>query len=897
MQPSSHHQAAIARAHDLAALLTALHTQRQGLSQTDAATRLARCGRNQLPLHRRHSHVLMLAKEFVALFPLLLLAASLLAFIAHALHPHDGFDLIGWALLIVVVLNALVSFAQNYKVEKVMRGFQQYITRQVNVWRDGTAQKVDADLIVPGDVVLIQAGDKIAADGIMLDGDEVVVDESVLTGESMPVEKLACVDSIAEAHRLYSGTTMLRGQASLLVTATGLNSRIGEVAELSQRVRRDLTPMQKELHDFVKKITLFSLFVGLLFFLIGFSIGNTFFTNLVFAIGIIVANVPEGLLPTVTLALTQASVRMAKYNAVIKDIRSVETLGSTTVICTDKTGTLTRNQLQVEKMYIDFGDVDIAENVHRPTLERAQQIMALCNSAVMTRDTSGQKSFSGDPVDVAMADWVQRLAGYDTLRSQFKILHVNSFDAHTRVMSVICETSGGVRLLMLKGAAETVIQHCNQVYSEGFVRPFRQEEKNKLFTQASDYAGNGLRVMALAYCVSEDFKTEPDNLVFTGLVAMTDPPRAEVPAAVMACKTAGIRIVVMSGDKAETVAYVTRQLGIAEAPHVVEGDQLAIMSHDELTALLRTRDVAFARIAPEQKLAIVEAFKSMGEIVAMTGDGVNDAPALKRADIGVAMGRKGTDVAREAADIILLDDNFATIVKAVEQGRAVYDNIRKFIHYVLASNVPEIMPYIAYVLLPIPLPITVIQILSIDLITDILPAIGLGNEAAETDVMQRPPRPSSERMVNMKIFMRSYGFIGVLEAVLAFGVFFLLLHASGWNYGDRLENNPLLAAQASAAFLATIIFCQIGNVMASRSNRQSALPYMTKLNAWILAGILFEIIFIFVIVYMPSAQTVFATQVFAPQYWGLMLLAAAVIFMADEGRKYLVRKGVTILDA
>lgn len=884
---------------DMVSLLVRLETKGHGLTPAEVLSRQQQYGKNRLQLHVSRSPLIMLATEFVALFPLLLLAASILAFVAHSIHPQDGFNLIGSALILVVVLNALVSFVQNYKVEKLMIGFLGYLTKYVNVMRAGEIEEIDATELVPGDVLLIQAGDKVSADGVILSCDELLVDESVLTGESLPVTKQACITNIIDANKIYSGCTIHKGQAKVLVTATGRHSRLGQVAELTQRVRRDLTPMQKELRDFVRKITLFSIVVGVFFFFIGFSIGNTFFTNLVFSIGIIVANVPEGLLPTVTMALTQASLRMAKYNALIKDIRSVETLGSTTVICTDKTGTLTRNQLHIEKLYLDFTEEDGSDHqlLHNKSLDMAQKIMALCNNAVMTVDDHGNHHLSGDPNEAAIADFVQRHAGYEAIRHEFTLLHTDQFDARSRIMATTFRTPGGAMLLFAKGAAEVIINKCRDVYAEGFVRPLSEMEQKQLLQKSADYAGNGLRVMALAYRVADKPDAVAHDMVFVGLVIMTDPPRAEVPAAVTACKSAGIRIVVMSGDKAETVAYITRQLGITENPHVIEGDELSKMTRDELIVLLQSRDVAFARIAPEQKLDIVEAFKQMGEVVAMTGDGVNDAPALKRADIGVAMGMKGTDVAREAADIILLDDNFATIVKAVEQGRTVYENIRKFISYVLASNVPEIIPYIAYVLFPIPLPITVVQILCIDLITDMIPAIGLGNEQAEKDVMQRPPRARFERLVNYKTFIHSYAIIGLTEALLAFGVFLTILLDGGWQYGDRLGAHNPLYLQAAGAFLATVIFCQIGNVMACRTSRQSAFSHLLYFNPWIMTGIVFELVFIFVIVYTPGLHTVFTTAPIAMQYWPMIAAAIIIIFAVDEVRKWLCRRGVSILDA
>jgi sodium/potassium-transporting ATPase subunit alpha len=451
--------------------------------------------------------------------------------------------------------------------------------------------------------------------------------------------------------------------------------------------------------------------------------------------------------------------------------------------------------------------------------------------------------------------------------------------------------------MTVKGAPEVVIGQCTELHSEGLVRRLRDDDRERLGAQADRYATHGLRVLALAYRVVDDVDATLEKLVFVGLVALVDPPRPEVPAAVAACKSAGIRIVVMSGDKGETVAYIARRLGIVADPRVIEGDELAGLSHDALVGALRDEEVLFARIAPEQKLAIVDALKSMGEVVAMTGDGVNDAPALKRADIGVAMGKRGTDVAKEASDIILLDDNFATIVKAVEEGRAVYDNIRKFITYILTGNVPEILPFIAFVLLPIPLPITVVQILSIDLITNVLPAIGLGNEPPEADIMQRPPRRRDERLVSLHTFVRSYGIVGPLEAALSFAVFFAVLAAGGWQWGAVLAADAPLYMQASGAFLATIIFCQVGNVLACRTARLSAVPYLLRLNGWIVSGIIFELAFIVTVVNVAGLHSLFTTHPLAPWTWALLLLAPLTVFALEELRKWLVRRGAGWLTA
>ncbi len=880
-------------------LLRLLASTEQGLSQEQASAGLQRYGLNQIRFHRTRSPWRMLLKEFTALFPMLLMAAAILALIADYLSPGEGYRLIGAALLVVVLLNAVVSFQQNYKVEKLMLSFLEYIPREVVLQRAGAKLVLDAKEVVPGDILFLQEGDKISVDGVLLDGDQLLVDESVISGESEPVIKTTLQGRVAPENIVSSGSTVLRGSARVITTRTGRATTIGSISALSEGVTQDLTPMQKELAFFVRRITRIALGVGFLFFLVGFLIGNPFWTNLIFAIGIIVANVPEGMLPTVTLALTQSSVRMGRRNALVKHILSVETLGSTTVICTDKTGTLTRNKLHVESLYLDFAEIDLRARANfdrHPVGPRAAEVMALCNEVIATRPGNGNHhSFHGDPTELALAEFVDKHGGYAGIRQRFAQVHNRPFDAQLKSMRATHRTPGGALYMTVKGAPEVIIGRCSHVHSEGLVRKLGSDDRARLASQASHYAAQGLRVLALASKVVEAPNEVERKMVFVGLVAMVDPPRPEVPAAVAACRSAGIRIVVMSGDKAETVAYIAKKLGIVERPRVIEGSQLEQMDREQLLETLRDDQLVFARIAPEQKLILVEAFKALQEVVAVTGDGVNDAPALKRADIGIAMGQRGTDVAKEASDIILLDDNFATIVRAVEEGRAVYDNIRKFATYVLASNVPEVLPFLAWVLLPIPLPITVVGILAIDLITDMLPAIGLGNEPPESDVMSRPPRSPDDRLVGSRTFLRSYGIIGPTEAALSFLAFFLVLDAGGWQWAQPLSTDSLLYGQATGAFLATIIFCQVGNLLACRTNRQSALPYLLRPNAWMVSGIALELVFILAVLYVPPLQQIFTTAPPPGWVWSLILLAPCLTFGVDELRKWLVRRGMRCL--
>jgi len=803
--------------------------------------------------------------------------------------------MIGIALLGVVVLNALFSFFQNYKAEKLMISFMDYLPKMVVLLRNGRKIMLDAKEIVPGDIFFTQEGDKIPADGIVLETNQMLVDESILTGESQAVRKTSLENTLDQSCKMFSGSTVLKGSARILVLRTGRLTNIGSISMLSQQLTSGLTPMQRELKHFVKKISWLALGIGIFFFLMGFLIGNPFWTNLVFAIGIIVANVPEGLLPAVTLALTQSCLRMSQHNAVVKEILSVETLGSTTVICTDKTGTLTQNKLQTELFFFDFMEVasgDLALYNHNPASSQLTEIMGLCNDVMVTCDKEGIVSFKGDPTEIAMAEFVESCSGYERLRSTFEPVSSQPFDPHTRSMSSTWRTKEGSLYMAVKGAPEIMLEQCSDILTEGMVRHLTKEERELLKQTSENYAADGFRVLALAFRTNCDSEAEIVHLVFAGLVALIDPPRAEVPAAVEACRKAGIRIIVMSGDNAGTVSYIARRLGIVKNPHIIEGNELAGMSEDNLASELRNKEIVFARIAPEQKLTIVNALKLMGEVVAVTGDGVNDAPALKRADIGISMGLRGTDVAKDASDIILLDDNFATIIKAVEEGRGIYENIRKFIVYVLTSNIPEILPYIAYVIFPIPLPITVVQILCIDLFTDMLPAIGLGNEKPESDTMLQPPRTKHEQLVSIGTFMRSYAFLGLVESALSFFMFFSVLFNGGWSWGAVLPASSPLYFQATGAFLATIIFSQIGNVMACRTNRQSAIRYLLRFNPWITAGIILEIVFIVSIIYLPECHRFFNTWELGAEVWPGILSAPFIVFGVEELRKFVIRKRI-----
>jgi calcium-translocating P-type ATPase len=597
------------------------------------------------------------------------------------------------------------------------------------------------------------------------------------------------------------------------------------------------------------------------------------------------------LLPTVTLALAMATQRMARRNALVRHLTAVETLGSATVICTDKTGTLTQNRMTVRTLFFADGLATLpvssgAANAHRPFFD----VAALCHNLRRVTD-NGQPALLGDPMESALA----RMA-LAAIQEPQASAHADEipFDADRRRMSTVHETPDG-RMLYCKGAPEVVVPLCTQVLTAEGVQPIDAACAERFRQAQEDMAERGLRVLALGWRAlasgtpQENWESE---LILAGLAGIEDPPRAEVPDAIRRCGEAGIKVIMITGDHPHTARAIAREIGLVRSavPVVITGLDLRRMSESQLQLALDAPEILFARVTADQKMRVVEALKRKGHVVAATGDGVNDAPALKRADVGIAMGVSGTDVARESADIVLLDDNFASIVSAIEEGRAVYDNIRKFLTYILTSNIPELVPYLAFVLFRIPLPLTIVQILAVDLGTDMLPALALGAEGPDPRIMERPPRPRSERLLSWPLLARAYLFLGMLEAAAAMAAFFFVLRLGGWTYGDMPDRLDPLYLQATAACLAAIIATQVVNVFLCRDSRASVFSVGLLGNRLILLGVAAEIALILAIVYTPWGQAIFGTAALAPGIWVFILPFAAAMLLLEEMRKLAVRR-------
>jgi calcium-translocating P-type ATPase len=869
-------------------VLAGLRSTRAGLAAAEARRRLAEFGPNRVEELRGPPLALRFAREFTHFFALVLWVAALLSFVSEAVSPGQGMLRLGVAIIGVILINGAFSFWQEYRAERAVAALRALLPPSVKVLRDGSLVAVDAAQLVPGDVILLGAGDRVPADCRLIESYGLRVSLATISGESVPKARSAEADAagrVDEARNLVlAGTTVLSGEGRAVVYATGMRTEFGAIAHLTQTAGAAPSPLQREIAHLSRLVALLSGLLAVAFFFIGQAVGLSFWASLLFGIGILVANVPEGLLPTVTLSLAMATQRMAKRRALVRHLPAVETLGATTVICCDKTGTLTENRMTARHVYFDRRFADVSA-LRGGAPEHFLRAALLCHSAVRGK-ADGAGKWVGDPLEVALIEMAAR-AGADA--AGWRKLGEFPFEAERRRMSVIV-ADGGHRVLYCKGAPESVMGLCDGVWLQGRRLALDEATAEAYRRSAEDMAAAGLRVLALACRELADEELEQEaGLTLLGLVGLEDPPRAEVAQAVARCHEAGIRVIMVTGDHPRTALAIGRQIGLLRGePLVVTGDTLRRMGTGELQLALDAEEVVFARVAAEQKRLLVEALQRKGEVVAVTGDGVNDAPALKTADVGIAMGLAGSDVAKEAADVILLDDHFATIVNAVEEGRAVFDNIRKFLTYILTSNIPEIIPYLAFVLFKIPLPLTVIQILAVDLGTDMLPALALGAEKPDPQVMRRPPRARGAHLVDRSLLLRAYLFLGLLEAALAMAAFFFVLYAGGWRYGEAAGG--MLYREATTACLAGIVVAQVVNVFLCRHPRRSLFAVGLGGNRLLWAGVVVELALLGWIVYTPSGNWLFGTARLRFDAWLYMLPGALLLLLAEEARKGLVRR-------
>ena len=857
-------------------VLTALGVSgTQGLSATDVAERLARYGPNAIREEARRSPLRMLAAQFTDfMIGVLLVAAVISALIGE---PEDSV-----VILVIVVLNAIIGFIQEYRAERAMEALKRLATGVARVVRDGTVAEIAAAQLVPGDTVLLEAGNFVPADLRVAESAMLRIEEAALTGESIPVDKdpkAIAEGEIALGDRrsmAYKGTTVVYGRGRGIVVATGMQTELGRIASLLSGKPEGKTPLQRRLTDFGKRISIACVLVCLGIFALGVMRGEPLSLMFLTAVSLAVAAIPEALPAVITTALALGAYRMVKKNALIRRLPAVETLGSVTCICSDKTGTLTENRMRVEEIFVDgrrFAPTE-QDAVAASRQQLLFSAMALNNDAA----ADGASGPTGDPTEIALLV-AARTAGFerDALQAAMPRIAELPFDSDRKCMTTVHRTDEGV-VAFTKGAPEKLVDRCITMLDEGSLVPI---DAQRTLDQAERMAANGLRVIAVAFrslpaCPAPLLPASTEvELTLLGLVGIMDPPRAEVFEAVAMCKSAGIAPVMVTGDHPETARAIALRLGIiSPGGRVVTGPQLEQSFADGLRP---GKDVAvYARVNPAQKIAIVESLQGAGECVAMTGDGVNDAPALKRADIGVAMGRIGTDVAREASSMVLLDDNFSSIVAAVREGRRIYDNIRKFVRFVMGGNAGEIWTIAAAPLFGLPLPLLPIQILWVNLVTDGLPGIALAVEPEEKRIMRRPPRAASESLFARGLWQHVV-WVGLLVGAICISI-------QAWAIANGSQQWQTMVFTALA-------FCQMYHVLAIRSERESAWVIGLSSNLPLLGAVLLTVVLQLALIYVPALNPIFNTGPLSAVELAVATLAPALVFVAVEIEKWMVRKG------
>ena len=842
-----------------------------GLTDAEADRRHRADGPNRVPPPPPRPAWRRLLGELTHFFALMLWVAGALAVVA-------GMPQLGVAIFVVIVVNGLFAFAQEGRAEQAAQRLRELLPASVIVVRDGAPRSIDAADVVVGDLVVLAPGDRVPADIELVDADGVSFDTSTLTGESVPV-------AAGPGDAAFAGTYLVTGSGTGVVTGIAGSTRLAGIAHLAATVQHPRSPLAHEIDRVVRVVAVIAVAVGVVFFGLSLLLGSPARDGLLFAIGVTVALVPEGLLPTMTLSLAMGAQRMAQRNALVRHLEAVETLGSTTFICTDKTGTLTRNQMTVVRVWTPAGDVAIDGPGYEPTgsvtggvdaTSAATRVaeVALAASQGRVRDHDGAWVAVGDPMEAAIDALARRLAGSTDAVATPTILRRNAFDPTRRRESVLVDGA-----LYVKGAPDAVLGRC------------RDRAAVDTATRALDeMTAAGLRVLAIASRPAQgatdwtSIDEAESDLDLVGLIALHDPPRTNVAAAIAAARSAGVKLAMVTGDHPATARAIAAQVGF------FVGDELVIVGKDLPTdddllgALIDHDGVVIGRVTPEDKLRIATALQARGHVVAMTGDGANDGPALQRADVGVAMGRSGTDVAREAADLVLLDDDFATIVAAIEQGRATFSNIRRFLTYHLTDNVAELTPFAVWALSGgrFPLALGVLQILCLDIGTDLLPALGLGNEPPSEGTLSRPPE--GRHLIDRSLIVRVFGVLGPVEALMEMTAFVVALVAAGWRPGDAFPTGHALLAASGAAF-AAVVFGQMANAFACRSATRPVGLRSWRGNRYVTGAVVVELAVLVGFLCIPAVADLLEHA--APPLAGLVAAGAAIpaVLFADRAHK------------
>lgn len=848
----------------------------RGLDEDEAIERQHRFGSNSLQSVRPRPAWLLLADQFKSLIVILLAFAASVAF-------ATGEEVEGFAILAVLMLNALVGFATEWKAGRALDALRKQTRTTARVRRNGREMSAEAAKLVPGDIIILNPGDLVPGDARIITSSSLRAEESTLTGESAPVNKsidpVTTDAPVAERYSmLYLGTTVASGRATAVITATGSSTELGRIGKLISETPLQSTPLERKLAELGRRLVYLVLIIAAIVLIAGLLGGEHLWAMIEVSISLAVAAVPEGLPAVTTLTLALGVLRMARHRALVRRLTAVETLGSATVICADKTGTLTENRMTVREYRLASGEVvtlNGAASISDPLLERAVRVSALCNEASLD---DGETAI-GDPTETALLDAARKLGmNVASVRADFPIVLDKPFDAESQRMITVHRSANGSLIAAMKGAPAVVLRVSGSYAADQSSALSMDERMRAHFLEANDeMASEALRVLALAekrISRIEDSEIE-SGYTFLGLVGMIDPPRKEVPAAIREAQEAGIRVVMMTGDQTKTALAIARELKLSDGEIVaMHASHLEGAGRERLAEMARHTSV-FARVSPEHKLRIVEALKSAGEIVAVTGDGVNDAPALRRADIGVAMGERGTEVAKEAADIVLADDNFATIIKAVEGGRAIYANIIKFVHLLFSQNLGEVLTIFVAIILGWPLPLAALQILWINLVTDVFPALALAVEPPSRNIMRHPPRSPHTELLS-RPFVLLIAWQGVMIAAITLGAYRWALDA----YGP--------GAHAQSIALLAIINSQIGHLFNCRSRTRSAFEGLFR-NPFIYAAIAVVIILQLMAVYLPPLARVLGTCPPVREDWIIAILSAVLPVAIVEATKAIGR--------
>jgi len=952
------------------------HSKPDGLTTSQAKDNFATYGPNALTPPPTTPEWIKFCQNLFGGFAMLLWVGAILCFVAYTIQatnyeePPDDNLYLGVVLTAVVVVTGIFSYYQESKSSKIMESFKNLVPQYALVYRDGEKVTLKAEELTPGDILEVKFGDRVPADIRVMEARGFKVDNSSLTGESEPQARGPehTHDNPLETKNLaFFSTNAVEGTAKGMVVNIGDNTVMGRIAGLASGLDTGETPIAKEIAHFIHLITGVAVFLGVTFFIIAFILGYHWLDAVIFLIGIIVANVPEGLLATVTVCLTLTAKRMASKNCLVKNLEAVETLGSTSTICSDKTGTLTQNRMTVAHMWFDdqIFEADTSEDQtgtsnykNGPGWKPLERCAALCNRAEFKTGQSGipvlKREVNGDASEAALLKCTELSTGnVMDYRAKAKKVCEIPFNS-TNKYQVSIHEQGSANLLVMKGAPERILDRCSTILVNGREETLDDAWKEKFNSAYMELGGLGERV--LGFCEMElptskfpqgyPFNPDEENfplsgLRFVGLMSMIDPPRAAVPDAVSKCRSAGIKVIMVTGDHPITAKAIARSVGIISEQSmtiediaekegkavkdvdpkdaranaaVVHGGELKDMTQDFLDEILMYHnEIVFARTSPQQKLIIVEGCQRMGAIVAVTGDGVNDSPALKKADIGVAMGIAGSDVSKQAADMILLDDNFASIVTGVEEGRLIFDNLKKSIAYTLTSNIPEISPFLLFIIADVPLPLGTVTILCIDLGTDMVPAISMAYEGPESDIMKRQPRnPFTDKLVNERLISMAYGQIGMIQASAGFFVYFVILAENGflpgilfgirkewdsqaindledsygqeWTYRDR----KVLEYTCHTAFFVSIVIVQWADLIICKTRMNSVFQQGMK-NYFLNFGLFFETALAAFLCYCPGMDKGLRMYPLKFNWWLPALPFSLLIFCYDETRKYILR--------